>query len=73
MDLDYAYEDTSWKTGPYMLDCMDIIDLLQLQGRDEQIKKAGQDGECIHDYFGIEITRRGGTWIKEFIVTYNEV
>ena len=39
----------------------------------EEIKKASQDGECIHDYFGTEMTRRGGRWIKHFVTTHNDV
>ena len=73
VDLDYAYADVSWRTGTHLIDCMDIIDLLQSQGRHKQIKKAGQIGECIHDNSGTETTRRGGRRIKAFIVTYNDV
>ena len=71
-DLEAAYENISWETGPYMHDCMTIIDLLQSEGREEEIKKAGQDGECIHDYSGTEMTRRGGRTIKHYVTTYNE-
>ena len=39
----------------------------------EEIKKAGQDGECIHDYFGTEMTRRGGRWVKHFVTTHNDI
>ena len=61
VDLDYAYADVSWRTGPYLIKCMDIIDLLQFQGRHKQIKKAGQIGECIHGNFGTETKERWPT------------
>ena len=39
----------------------------------EEIKKAGQDGECILEYFATEMTRRGGRWMKHFVTTHNPI